>query len=132
MTNNLTVTDIEGAYEHPEWLGWGYLGERQREESRRKVETADKAVIRFANEEGWDYDQLFWWLNSKPGRWFGDAAFGCTPRTIDRETLGSGRWTITKLVEYGRRCGILYDVLAEYAAEGDAEAIEATREKMTI
>jgi hypothetical protein len=115
MTNtqtNLTLAEIDRGYDNPEWLGFGYLGERRHAAaSIRTVSTADKAVIRFANEEGWDEDQLFEWLNSKPGRWFGDLAFGNYPEC-------GGRWTIAKLVAAGRRQGILYDVLAEAAANG--------------
>lgn len=108
----LTVSDILWVRENDSrWLGWGYIGERDREESVSKQHIADGAVLKFANAEGWNYDQLFEWCNSKPGRHFGDMAFGCTPDN-------GGRWSMKTLEAEGRRCGLLYDVLAEAEAAG--------------
>jgi hypothetical protein len=74
MTATLTTKDIEAGYEDERWLGWGYLGERDRTDG--PTDRADAIVLRFAAERGWDAEDLFHWANSKDGRWFGDWAFG--------------------------------------------------------
>lgn len=73
MTNTtaLTLHDIERAYDDARWLGWGYLGERDGG-SPAVTAAADSAVIAEANRRGWDYERLFAWLNSRPGRHFAD------------------------------------------------------------
>jgi hypothetical protein len=78
----LTIEDIKRAGRDERWLGWGYLGERSRvgDPVAVQVEAIDQRVIDFANEAGWDYEQLFAWCNSKLGRWFGDVMFGSTKR----------------------------------------------------
>ena len=85
----LTTKDIEAGYENAEWLGFGYLGERRNRltttdpEMGTKatrvamVKAADRALLKIVNEKGWTADELFAWLNSKNGRWYGDAFFGC-------------------------------------------------------
>jgi hypothetical protein len=80
-TRELTIDDIEAGYANDGWLGFGYLGERQRYAERddidegREVE-ADVFVLETANQRGWSRDQLFQWMNSRDGRHFGDLAFG--------------------------------------------------------
>lgn len=76
----LTVADIEAGYSNPAWGGFGYLGERERAmrtaEGRELAAAADAWVLFVAGSEGWTAGELFAWLDSKPGRWYGDAAFG--------------------------------------------------------
>jgi len=76
----LTQDDIEAGYANDEWLGWGYLGERQTycvtSTGRRRVATADRALLAHANDNLWTAETLFDWLNSKLGRWYGDSVFG--------------------------------------------------------
>jgi hypothetical protein len=72
----LTITDLDRAANDDRYLGWGYLGERSRQDDATLVAAADQRVIDLANERGWDYEDLFAWANSKLGRWFGDGVFG--------------------------------------------------------
>jgi hypothetical protein len=74
---DLTVDDIEAGYANDAWLGFGYLGERQRAgSSPAGIAAADAYLLSIANAQGWTPDELFAWLNSKNGRHFGDDAFG--------------------------------------------------------
>lgn len=82
----LTATDLEAGYHDERWLGWGYLGERSRAldaGQHTQVVAADGALLTAATERGWDYEALFAFANSRPGRWFGDVAFG-GPVTADQ------------------------------------------------
>lgn len=65
------------------WLGFGYLGERRSalDDSDpecparpQAVADADAWILARANRDGWTYDELFEWANSKYGRWFGEQA----------------------------------------------------------
>jgi hypothetical protein len=58
------------------WSGYGYIGERDRVDDAAAA-AADQRIIEIVNNKGWDYERLFEWANSKRGRWFADAAFGC-------------------------------------------------------
>jgi hypothetical protein len=73
---HLTVADIEAGYDHDDWRGWGYLGERQRAmgtaTGRRLAAAADRRILAYANAQGWDRVDLFNWTNSTYGRHFGD------------------------------------------------------------
>lgn len=71
----LTTDHINDGYDNPQWCGVGYLGERTYlpETTRR---TADKVVLRHANDRGWTPEVFFEWLNSKCGRWFCDHTYG--------------------------------------------------------
>lgn len=71
-TTALTVADLDRAIEDDRWLGWGYLGGRQ-SLSQHETKRADRRLLRHANAHGWDYERLFHFLNSKPGRWYADA-----------------------------------------------------------
>ena len=68
------------------WLGFGYLGGRlgfltsdDPEAPARPdlVADADEAILERVKDEGWTYEDLFTWANSKDGRWFADMALGC-------------------------------------------------------
>jgi hypothetical protein len=74
--------------ERDEWLGYGYLGERQNVLEAAatgglpaaltdRVAAADAFLIEHAARLGWSTDRLFEWANSKAGRWFADDVFGC-------------------------------------------------------
>ena len=85
MNHNLTTADLLAGYTRDEWAGHGYLGERQSAldtsdpdcpPRAAQVEAADGWIVAEANRRGWTADQLFYWTNSKHGRWFADAAFG--------------------------------------------------------
>ena len=86
------VTTIFDAMEsHPDWCGWGYLGERKRFRSAEDPDSyaallgeakvnaiiakSDQAVLDYADAQGWSEAQLFEWANSRAGRHFADAAF---------------------------------------------------------
>lgn len=75
MRHMLTIEDIERSYEDERWLGWGYLGGRKHLTEGVERDAADAIVLDYANDHGWDYETLFAWLNSKPGRWFADDPF---------------------------------------------------------
>lgn len=80
-TAPLTTTNIEAGYDHDEWLGYGYLGQRRLaldvsdgeseplEVMEARVAVADEMVLFHANRLGWTGAQFFAWLNSKYGRW---------------------------------------------------------------
>ena len=77
----LTVADIEAGYDHDEWLGFGYLGQRRLatdvsdgesqplEVIEARIGVADEMVLFHANRLGWSAADLFTWMNSKYGRW---------------------------------------------------------------
>lgn len=83
-TPTLTVADIEAGYENPGWLGFGYLGDRQRAKAALasgdwtvdNIEEADAMALRIANEKGWTAERFFEWLNSRDARWFADIMLG--------------------------------------------------------
>lgn len=86
QTPTLTTDDIEAGLDHPDFGGFGYLGERSRQ-GRAAQDRGDAVVLREANARGWDREQLFAWTNSRDGRWFGDNAFGgWDDADLDRHT----------------------------------------------
>lgn len=81
----LTTANIEAGYRNEEWEGFGYLGERRNQVAEgRSVEEADAKVLADANALGLTEGQLFEWMNSKLGRWFGDCMFGNQGQHADR------------------------------------------------
>lgn len=73
--NTLTIGHIQKGYDDERWLGWGYLGGRTEymgEQGLKTLAEADRTVLAYANDHGWTYDQLFAWMNSRPGRHFAD------------------------------------------------------------
>jgi hypothetical protein len=104
MTNTLTTTtltydDIDRALADERHHGWGYACRSSLNERARH--TADAVVLRAANEQGWDYDQLFEWCDSKSGRHFSDLAYGSE----------DGRWTQKTLYERAMEGHYLDEVL---------------------
>ncbi len=73
----LTIADIEAAAEHPDWHGFGYIGERLRadEAQAADIDAADAWVLAYANAHRWSGNRLFTWLNSRDARHWADAAF---------------------------------------------------------
>jgi hypothetical protein len=81
----LTARDIATAYDRTDWLGFGYLRERQTaiDDGRAdRVTLADQAALDVANRRRWSSDRLFDWLNSKNGRWYGERAIYDTARDL--------------------------------------------------
>jgi hypothetical protein len=78
-TKPLTRDDLEALYDHDEWGGYGYLGEREyatrTEAGRKQAEAADALILDYANSHGWTREVLFRWVDSKNGRWLGEEFF---------------------------------------------------------
>lgn len=70
----LTVANIEAGYDDERYLGWGYLHGRQDLTAAERAR-ADALVLDYANTHGWNYERLFAWCNSRPGRHFADSPF---------------------------------------------------------
>ncbi len=75
-------------YNDERWLGFGYLGEREAALDSTDPESpalpdmvaeADAEALSHAAANGWDYERLFDWANSKDGRLFADCMFGGSP-----------------------------------------------------
>ena len=109
-TKNLTVEDIEAYVENPDWLGYGYMGERSYLSDRVR-NTADKALLRYANAQGWDLEHLNEWLNSKPGRHYGDLARGGN-WVGPYESAVRKAWTIPTLHDEAVRTNLFCDMVA--------------------
>lgn len=83
-TAALTVKNIEDAYFHNDWHGFGYLGERRNaiqalesgEWTIDNISEADEMALKIANGKGWTPARFFDWLNSKDGRWYADIMLG--------------------------------------------------------
>jgi len=76
MTNNDTPTPA--IFDRMEDLGhgFGYLGARRVAKDEGKSTTEiDLMVIAAAVAAGFDQLSLLEWADSRPGRWFGEAAF---------------------------------------------------------
>lgn len=81
----LTTADLDKARNDERWLGFGYLQGRdialnstdpECPARPELVAATDERIIADANAQGWTYEDLFGWANSKAGRWFADTAFG--------------------------------------------------------
>lgn len=90
-TKELTKNDLIKMTKEDYWGGYGYIGEKQgilnsltemhftqeNQESRIKqmihlMDSVDNVLLEYANENGWTYEKLFAWVNSKMGRHFAD------------------------------------------------------------
>jgi len=94
-SNGITTQDILDGYDNPEWLGWGYFGERQGwltsddpecPAQPERVAQVDMAIVAEANRRRWTARRLFRFLNSRDGRHFADAMFGCDAPIADVKT----------------------------------------------
>lgn len=66
-----TIADIEAGYSDPEWLGFGYLGER-RHHAPAVRERADAVLLRHVNAHRVTRRRFAAWLNSAAGRHYMD------------------------------------------------------------
>lgn len=91
----LTTTDLQNMTDDPRWLGWGYLGERERLNREvldgvRDVDdldligTADTMALAAANRNSYTYERLFFWANSRTGRHYADCQFGANGQHAER------------------------------------------------
>ena len=100
---NRTAQIFESFTRNDEWLGYGYLGERENAlVSVRtgeagpmladRLELADEAVLQATAD--WSDEELFAWANSKDGRWFADCVLGSAGSFQD--ALRQGRQYLRK------------------------------------
>jgi hypothetical protein len=80
-TVKLTIGHIEALMFNPARGGFGYLGCREYMTGKQKA-YGDRQLVKFANANGWDMSDLFYWADSKAGRWFGDAIVGGGKPTV--------------------------------------------------
>lgn len=101
----LTIQDLERAAKDERWLGFGYLGSRQNALTSTDPEVpaqpllvaaVDQRVIDHGNVEGWDYEDLFVWANSRNGRYFADVMFGSHTR-VDRDFDKALGWSLLEV-----------------------------------
>jgi hypothetical protein len=78
----LTVQDLLEQLERPDHLGYGYLSHGT--VSDRNLDRIDRLVVAEANKRHWSPDDLFFWANSKHGRWFWDQVF---PGTMSNRAI---------------------------------------------
>jgi hypothetical protein len=77
------MDDLLAGYDNPNWCGVGYLrvrqyaldGDEDTAPQPDRVAEADLRALEVANARGWSAEDLFEWLNSKNGRWYGDSWF---------------------------------------------------------
>lgn len=82
----LTKEDIAALMFNPARGGFGYLGCREYLTGKQKA-FGDRQLLKFANANGWDLSDLFYWADSKAGRLYGDAlAGGALPTHPDNFT----------------------------------------------
>jgi hypothetical protein len=87
-TAPLTDADIEAGYKNETWQGHGYLGTRRLafgDVPLKRIALADETILRIGNEKRWTPEQFFDWMNSKHGRWYGEAFFWGPPSVLDRD-----------------------------------------------
>lgn len=95
-----TLADIEHGYDNEGWFGYGYLIRRSQAlhsddpevpAQPERVTEADTWLLTEANRQGWTAQEMFDWLNSKPGRVYGDLWFGGTLSTdhpVEQQSRG--------------------------------------------
>jgi hypothetical protein len=71
----LTKEHIAALMFNPARGGFGYLGCREYMTGKQKA-YGDRQLLKFANANGWDMSDLFYWADSKAGRWFGGGGGG--------------------------------------------------------
>jgi hypothetical protein len=93
-TKQITKNDLRKMTQDEYWGGYGYIGEKQgilsslvemhftKENQERQIketmhymDTVDSSIVEYANENGWTYEKLFAWVNSKMGRHFANEMF---------------------------------------------------------
>lgn len=99
-TEPLTVDDLAAMEDDDRWAGAGYIGSRRGAIDASDpwsdsydpevtitpatLDACDEAIIKVANERGWDYERLFQWANHRDGRWFADVAYSGDPADLDK------------------------------------------------
>lgn len=73
----LTKVDLENALESEKRLGTVGYTEREYVATKAEARKGDSIVVREANRQGWSFEQLVGWVDSKYGRWFWDELHGC-------------------------------------------------------
>lgn len=68
----LTTKNIESMYSHRDWSGYGYLACRSRLKPHFRV-GADRMLLDWANEHGLTVDELFAFMDSRNGRFYGNS-----------------------------------------------------------
>lgn len=83
----LTKQDLEAALESE--LRQGTVGYTEREyvATSRERAQGDSIVVREANRQGWSFNQLVAWVDSKYGRWFWDELHGCKDAAAAARTV---------------------------------------------
>jgi len=73
----LTKQDLERAVEDERRLG--SVGYNLAFDHGQRLQAKGRAIVlREANRQGWSYDDLVLWVDSKYGRWFWDSLYGCS------------------------------------------------------
>ena len=112
----LTVQDLDLMKNEDEWLGYGYLGERDNvhygvQSGERKatdaarMDAVDQMVIAHANANGFTYEELFTWANHANGRHFVDRMLGWSD-DIQFAWVEASRWNlepVKNIIEFQRR-----------------------------
>lgn len=80
-----TTATFDQMTTNEDWLGFGYLGERDRQGADRPERVAEADAFILARTADWTDEELFDWANSKLGRWVGDIFFGTTFPVSDRD-----------------------------------------------
>jgi hypothetical protein len=106
----LTVEDITKAQDDVRWDGFGYLGGRihaldnsdpEAPAQPERVAATDVAVIAWANTQGWDFESLFTWANSRNGRYFADVMFGGGDAALDDDFQKAIAWGLLRVPRPG-------------------------------
>lgn len=68
-----TTKDLDEMTRDDRWGGWGYLGERERMDPEFRARV-DGILLEAAAIGDWTHEELFQFVNSRPGRHFADEA----------------------------------------------------------
>jgi hypothetical protein len=106
-TKEITKNDLRKMTQDENWGGYGYIGEKMAiinsmvenhfttaynsqgvADAMDQMATVDTLILEYVNENGWTYEKMFSWVNSKMGRhfatemWMGDDKISFTERWI--------------------------------------------------
>jgi len=95
--HKLSLEDVMKEYEDPAFDGLGYLGARhQHRYDRRFRDWGDTLAVELANEQNMTHKQFSDWLESRYGRYFGDAVFGGL--NYAQAESDARRWHLVRIV----------------------------------